>query len=91
MLRLHFCNSSAKILHYLEMANKITAVVFDKTATLTEGKLCVSDIVCAENFNEDYVLQYAASIEKRSEHPIGQAICFKSNKKQIKTLFYPFS
>jgi Cu+-exporting ATPase len=49
------------------------AIIFDKTGTLTEGKPVVSKIETFD-INEDELLRYAASLEKKSEHPAGQAV-----------------
>ncbi|GFZ31184.1 copper-translocating P-type ATPase [Clostridium zeae] len=57
----------------LETSYKINTVVFDKTGTITEGKPKVTDIVTV-NIEEDQLLTYAASAEKGSEHPLGEAI-----------------
>ncbi|SEF38549.1 Cu+-exporting ATPase [Caloramator fervidus] len=57
----------------LEIANKIQAVVFDKTGTITEGKPKLSDVY-ALGEDEDTVLSLAASVERMSEHPIAKAI-----------------
>lgn len=58
----------------LETAHKIQTIVFDKTGTLTEGKPKVTDIVTVEGMDEEYLLRIAASAEKGSEHPLGEAI-----------------
>jgi Cu+-exporting ATPase len=58
----------------LETAHKIQTIVFDKTGTLTEGKPKVTDIVTVEGMDEAYLLKIAASAEKGSEHPLGEAI-----------------
>jgi Cu+-exporting ATPase len=58
----------------LETAHKIDTIVFDKTGTLTEGKPQVTDVIVTERAEKDYLLQIAASAEKGSEHPLGQAI-----------------
>ena len=58
----------------LETAHKIQTIVFDKTGTLTEGKPKVTDIVTVAGIDEAYLLQIAASAEKGSEHPLGEAI-----------------
>ncbi|MGH4120149.1 heavy metal translocating P-type ATPase [Clostridium sp.] len=58
----------------LETAHKIQTIVFDKTGTLTEGKPKVTDIVTAEGITDSFLLQVAASAEKGSEHPLGEAI-----------------
>ena len=58
----------------LELAHKINTVIFDKTGTITEGKPKVTDIITANYIAEEYLLQIAASAEKGSEHPLGEAI-----------------
>ncbi|MFZ7121474.1 MAG: heavy metal translocating P-type ATPase [Eubacteriaceae bacterium] len=58
----------------LEVAHKIDTIVFDKTGTITEGKPKVTDIVPTLGYNENFILQLAASAEKSSEHPLGEAI-----------------
>jgi Cu+-exporting ATPase len=67
----------------LEKAREIDTVVFDKTGTLTRGTPGVTDIVASDNFDEDKILYYAASLEKRSEHPLGMAIVKKSEARSI--------
>lgn len=63
----------------LETAHKINTIVFDKTGTLTEGKPAVTDIVPVAGYlSEQLILQIAASAEKGSEHPLGQAIVKKA-------------
>lgn len=54
----------------LEAANNLTAIVFDKTGTITKGKPQVTDVIG----NKLLVLQVAASLEKLSEHPLAPAI-----------------
>ncbi len=58
---------------YLEKAHKLTTVVFDKTGTLTKGRPSVTEVVAVRGTRED-LLRMAASAEKGSEHPLGQAI-----------------
>ena len=58
---------------YLEKAHKLTTVVFDKTGTLTKGQPSVTEIVAIDG-TKDMLLRVAASAEKGSEHPLGQAI-----------------
>jgi Cu+-exporting ATPase len=62
----------------LESAYQIDTIVFDKTGTLTMGKPEVTDIVPQDGFTREAVLYYAASIEKNSEHPLGEAIVNKA-------------
>ncbi|MDI6767684.1 MAG: heavy metal translocating P-type ATPase [Bacteroidota bacterium] len=58
----------------LEIAHNIDTIVLDKTGTITVGKPNVNEILPIQPFTEKEVLQYAASIEKHSEHPLAQAI-----------------
>ncbi|OGL74259.1 copper-translocating P-type ATPase [Candidatus Uhrbacteria bacterium RIFCSPHIGHO2_12_FULL_60_25] len=59
----------------LEAACKIRAVVFDKTGTITKGTPEVTDIVGASLTDEDELLEIAAGLEAKSEHPLAEAIC----------------
>lgn len=68
----------------LEIANKVQVVVFDKTGTLTTGKPEVTDVVGMDGYDENQVLRIAASVEKMSEHPLGQAIVKKASEKKLK-------
>ncbi len=67
----------------LQNAEKIDAVVFDKTGTITKGKPEVTDIVPQKGFTEKAILQYAAIAEKRSEHPLGESIVKKAKEEKI--------
>jgi Cu+-exporting ATPase len=59
----------------LERGRKIDVVVFDKTGTLTEGRPTVADVIVTKaDVSQDDVLRIAASLERMSEHPLGQAI-----------------
>ena len=59
---------------YLETAHKITAVVLDKTGTITKGAPTVTDLVPA-GCDRDTLLAAAAANETSSEHPLAQSIC----------------
>ena len=58
----------------LETAHGVATVVLDKTGTITEGKPQVTDVVAATSSDEDSFVALAAGIEKRSEHPLAQAV-----------------
>src|SRR5699024_9032618 len=59
---------------YLERAHKMDTIIFDKTGTITKGEPEVTDIITFNNIEEDEVLRIAASVERASEHPLGQSI-----------------
>ncbi|MCU0519764.1 MAG: heavy metal translocating P-type ATPase [Anaerolineae bacterium] len=58
----------------LERAGRITTVVLDKTGTITRGQPAVTDVVTGDGIEENELLRLAASVEKGSEHPLGEAI-----------------
>ena len=64
----------------LEMAGRISTVVFDKTGTVTEGNMSVVDVIPVGGVSRDKLLEIAASVEKMSEHPISLAIKKYANK-----------
>jgi len=72
----------------LETAHKIGTIVFDKTGTITEGKPKVTDIIVTNIITKEHLLQIAASAEKGSEHPLGEAIvkAAEENKVEFKAL-----
>lgn len=65
----------------LEAAGKLDVLVFDKTGTLTEGRMSVTDVTPLNGWERDGLLDLAASVEQRSEHPIGAAIVRSAEKK----------
>jgi Cu+-exporting ATPase len=68
----------------LERGHKVSTVVFDKTGTLTLGEPKVTDLVTADGASEESLLYLAASMESRSEHPLGRAIIEYAENKGIK-------
>ena len=58
----------------LEQANRIRTVVLDKTGTITQGKAVVTDVVPLGELDTRELLRLAASAERSSEHPLGEAI-----------------
>lgn len=67
----------------LESTHKINTIVFDKTGTLTEGKPEVTDIITTGPVDRQRLLQIAASAEKGSEHPLGEAIVRGAEKENL--------
>lgn len=67
----------------LQTASKITAMVLDKTGTITLGEPKVTDIALAGDLSEEDVLMLAASIESGSEHPLAVAIVESANERGI--------
>lgn len=58
----------------LEAACKIRAIIFDKTGTLTKGKPEVTDVIPSPTHEEDEIMEIAAGLEAKSEHPLAEAI-----------------
>jgi Cu+-exporting ATPase len=70
----------------LERLEKIDTLVVDKTGTLTEGKPKVTAIVPVQNFDENILLRFAASVERSSEHPLAAAIVAAAAERKIDLL-----
>lgn len=72
----------------LEAMHDVKTVVFDKTGTLTKGEPELTDIIVLENspYDEDQVLQLAASAEKGSEHSLAKAILNEAEKEGTKLI-----
>lgn len=65
-----------------EKARNISAILFDKTGTITMGKFGVTDVISFDSsWDKDRLLSYAASVESHSQHPIARAIVESSSKK----------
>ncbi|MBI4224969.1 MAG: heavy metal translocating P-type ATPase [Candidatus Sungbacteria bacterium] len=67
----------------LEAARSIDIVLFDKTGTLTRGAFGIDNIISEIPGNETTVLQYAASVNSRSEHPLAQAMVDEAHKRGV--------
>ncbi len=67
----------------LETAHKIKAIILDKTGTLTRGQPVVTDVLPLAGFTEEDVLRVAASAERGSEHPLGEAIVNAAREKNL--------
>jgi Cu+-exporting ATPase len=70
----------------LERAGKIQAIVLDKTGTLTRGRPEVTEIEPSGSLSHEELLQYAASLEKVSEHPIGRAVVREAKRRGVPLL-----
>jgi len=58
-------------------------VVLDKTGTLTRGQPTVTDILALESWTENEALRLAASVEKGSEHPLGEALLAEAGNREL--------
>jgi Cu+-exporting ATPase len=67
----------------LERAGKVNSVILDKTGTITKGQPAVTDIVSADGLPVDELLRLAASVEKGSEHPLGEAIWAEATNRNL--------
>ena len=70
----------------LEVMEKVDVLVVDKTGTLTEGKPQLSEVQSFNQFNENDVLQWSASLERVSEHPLAAAIVQGAEKQGLDLL-----
>jgi Cu+-exporting ATPase len=71
----------------IELAEKVTHLVTDKTGTLTAGKPRVTDVIPASGYESDALLRLAASIESPSEHPLARAVVDAAKESNIE--LYP--
>lgn len=62
----------------LQQLQSITQIVLDKTGTISEGKLSVTDVVPADGISEERLMILAGSLERGSEHPLAAAVFAKS-------------
>ncbi len=70
----------------LERAGALTTAVLDKTGTITRGEPVVTDIVTVDpGWTDDEVLRMAASAERGSEHPLGQAVVAAAAERGVAT------
>ena len=68
----------------MEVMEKVTTVVVDKTGTLTKGKPRLTQIIPANGVGEDDLLLIAASVEQNSEHPLAAAIVHGAKERNVK-------
>lgn len=67
----------------LETAHHLNTIVLDKTGTLTKGEPSVTDVIETKGFTKQELLILAASAEKGSEHPLGEAIVKKAREEEL--------
>ncbi len=68
----------------LERAGKVTTVILDKTGTITKGQPEVKTIISFDKtFSENKLLTIAASVERGSEHPLGEALVAEANNRKL--------
>ena len=67
----------------LERAGSVKMVVFDKTGTITRGRPEVTDVLTLPTFTENALLALAASIERNSEHPLGESIVAEAGSRSL--------
>ncbi|MBA7679466.1 Copper-transporting P-type ATPase [subsurface metagenome] len=67
----------------LERSHRINTVLLDKTGTLTQGEPKVTDVIAAPSSSQEEVLRLAASAERGSEHPLGEAIVKAASERQL--------
>jgi Cu+-exporting ATPase len=70
----------------LELLEKVDAIVIDKTGTLTQGSPSVIRITPLNDTSEENILQYAASVESLSEHPLAKAIVEHAREANVELL-----
>ncbi len=68
----------------LEETGRTEIVALDKTGTVTKGEPVVTDIVPAEGVSEEELLEFAAALESKSEHPLAKAVVKEAEKRNVK-------
>ncbi|MDX2496165.1 MAG: heavy metal translocating P-type ATPase [Desulfuromusa sp.] len=67
----------------LETTHKLDTIVLDKTGTITKGEPAVTDLMVVDGFDKKELLRLAASAEKGSEHPLGEAIVRRAEEESL--------
>jgi Cu2+-exporting ATPase len=67
----------------LESTSRITAVILDKTGTLTEGRPRITEVIAAPEISTDEVVRLAAAVELRSGHPLSKAVLDEAERRGI--------
>ena len=67
----------------LQQAGKLDTIILDKTGTVTEGRPSVTSVLALDAWTDEQLLQWGASVEKGSEHPLAEAIVAAADEKKI--------
>jgi Cu+-exporting ATPase len=68
----------------LEILHKVDTLVVDKTGTLTEGRPRLVELLAHNEFSDEDLLKFAASVEQGSEHPLAQSLIDAANERELK-------
>lgn len=71
---------------YIESLKDANAIIFDKTGTLTKGELIIKEINAYKNYDKNFILKIAKSLESHSNHPIAKAIIQQTNEQNLQKL-----
>ena len=67
----------------IELMEKVCTLVVDKTGTLTEGRPAVTDVISTDRISDNDLLEFAASVEASSEHPLASAIVSSAKQRGL--------
>ncbi|MFQ5889125.1 MAG: heavy metal translocating P-type ATPase [Gemmatimonadota bacterium] len=67
----------------IQTLDEADVIAFDKTGTLTAGEPSVTDVVPADGWSADDLLRLAASVERESEHPLGEAVAKAADERGL--------
>jgi Cu+-exporting ATPase len=67
----------------LQQAGKLDTIILDKTGTVTEGRPSVTSIIALGGWSKEKLLQWGASLEQRSEHPLAESIVAAAKDRQV--------
>ena len=70
----------------LEKMNKVDVLIIDKTGTVTEGKPSVENVISLSNYSKNDLIQFVASVNKQSEHPLAEATVRYAENEKIELL-----
>jgi len=71
---------------YMESLSRVDTVFIDKTGTLTIGKPSITDIIPIDDISESMLIQFCASAERYSEHPLAESVLRIANERGITLL-----